>query len=150
MEVDDSKHLYEIEQEYDGKDDFPQRPVANLQIHDSVPSGRKGLLCIIGIQVFIILILIILLGINGVTLSQLNTDECANTGASTAGVAGTATSDTTDQILNLTRELLKQRSDDFKMSQNLFQVLANNTDMLKALMVASVKSHSSWEVKLMI
>uniref|UniRef100_A0A1X7SRB8 Uncharacterized protein n=1 Tax=Amphimedon queenslandica TaxID=400682 RepID=A0A1X7SRB8_AMPQE len=82
MEVDDSKHLYEVDQ-YDGKDDFPQRPITSLQIHDTVPVGRKGLFCIIGIQVFIILILIILLGINGVTLSQLNTDECANTGAST-------------------------------------------------------------------
>ena len=127
MEVDDDKNLYEIEQEYDGKDDFPQQPIANLQIHDSVPVGRKGLFCIIGIQVFIILILIILLGVNGVTLTHLNTvDTCGTTGASTGGVVGT-TSDNTDLILNLTRELVKQRSDDFKMSQNLFEVLANNT-----------------------
>ena len=126
MEVDDDKNLYEVDQ-YDGKDDFPQRPVANLQIHDAVPAGRKGLFCIIGIQVFIILILIILLGINGVTLTHLNTvDSCGTTGASTGGVVGT-TSDNTDLILNLTRELVKQRSDDFKMSQNLFEVLANNT-----------------------
>ena len=103
MEVDDDKNLYEVDQ-YDGKDDFPQRPVTSLQIHDSVPAGRKGLFCIIGIQVFIILILIILLGINGVTLSHLNTDDDA-TSASAGGVVGT-TSDTCSQIL---------------------QVLANNT-----------------------
>ena len=99
MEIDDDKNLYEIEQEYDGKDDFPQQPIANLQIHDSVPVGRKGLFCIIGIQVFIILILIILLGINGVTLSQLNTDDDA-TSASAGGVVST-TSDTCSQILQV-------------------------------------------------
>ena len=126
MEVDDNKNLYEVEQ-YDGKDDFPQRPIANLQIHDTVPVGRKGFYCIVGIQAFIILILIILLGINGVTLTHLNTvDMCDSTGATTGGVVGT-TSDNTDLILNLTRELFRQRDNDIKMSQNFFQVLANNT-----------------------
>ena len=92
MEVDDSKHLYEVDQ-YDGKDEFPQRPVTSLQIHDSVPAGRKGLFCLVGIQVFIILILIILLGINGVTLTHLNTvDTCDSTGASTGASTGGLTS----------------------------------------------------------
>ena len=112
MEVDDDKNLYEVDQ-YDGKDDFPQRPVTSLQIHDSVPAGRKGLFCIIGIQVFIILILIILLGINGVTLSHLNTDDDA-TSASAGGVVGT-TSDTCSQILqvlanNTARQLLQAQA----------------------------------------
>ena len=118
MEEDDSKNLYEIDQ-YDGKDDFPQRPVTSLQIHDSVPAGRKGLFCLVGIQVFIILILIILLGINGVTLTHLNTvDMCdstgASTGASTAGVGGPECncsahfgpqlSSKLDTLINMTRD----------------------------------------------
>ena len=112
MEVDSNKHLYEVDQ-YDGKDDFPQRPIANLQIHDTVPAGRRGFFCIIGIQAFIILILIVLLGINSVTLSQLNTVD-DTTSASTGGVAGTTSecSDTCSQILqvlanNTNRQLLQ-------------------------------------------
>ena len=130
MEVDDNKNLYEVDQ-YDGKDDFPQQPIANLQIHDTVPAGRKGLFFIIGIQVFIILILIILLGINGVTLSQLNTDNmCDSTGASTGGVAGTA-SDTCSQILPILAsnmsQMLQQLGDTQKSSE-LLHVLANATN----------------------
>ena len=104
MEVDDSKNLYEVDQ-YDGKDEFPQRPITTLQIHDSVPAGRKGLFCLVGIQVFIILILIILLGINGVTLTHLNTvDTCDNTGASTSGLTGSDSTSQIGQILNATWE----------------------------------------------
>ena len=113
MEIDDNKNLYEIEQEYDGKDDFPQQPIANLQIHDTVPAGKKGFFCIIGIQAFIILILIILLGINSVILTQLNTVD-DTTSASTGGVVGTTSecSDTCSQILqvlanNTNRQLLQ-------------------------------------------
>ena len=93
METDDTKNFYEVEQEvseYDGKDDFPQRPIANLQIHDTVSSmGKCSLYILLGVQVFIILILIILLGINGVTLTHLNTvDMCDSTGASTGASTG--------------------------------------------------------------
>ena len=103
-----------------------QQPVTNLQIHDTVPAGKKGFFCIIGIQAFIILILIILLGINSVTLSHLNTvDMCDSTGASTGASTG-STSDTCAQILNLTRELLSHRANDTKLTQNLFQALENN------------------------
>ena len=111
MEVDDDKHLYEIDQ-YDGKDDFPQRPVANLQIHNTVPAGRKGLFVLLGVQAFIIFILIILLGINGVTLSQLNTDD-DTTSACTGAVDSTSTtSDFCSQVLqvlanNTARQLLQ-------------------------------------------
>ena len=82
VETDDSKHLYEVEQDYEGKNDFPHRPIANLQIHDTVSNtGKFSLYILLGIQVVVILILIILLGINGVTLTHLNTVEmCDNTG----------------------------------------------------------------------
>ena len=132
MEVDSNKHLYEVDQ-YDGRDDFPQRPIPNLQIHDTVPAGRKGLFFLLCIQAFIILILIVLLGINGVTLTQLNTvDTCDCQGGSTGGVTGDTS---TVQILNTTRELLNQRDNDTKVTQNLFQVLANNmTQVLQQLM----------------
>ena len=109
MEVDDSKHLYEVDQ-YDGKDDFPQRPVTSLQIHDTVPAGRKALFVLLGVQAFIILILIILLGINGVTLTHLNTvDICDSTGASTGASTGGSTTrvgasndDQKEQLNNMT------------------------------------------------
>ena len=130
MEIDDDKNLYEIEQEYDGKDDFPQQPIANLQIHDSVPVGRKGLFCIIGIQVFIILILIILLGINGVTLSQLNTaDTCGSTGASTSGGLTSGT-DQTEQLNNITamiQGLQHQLRSDTYQTQQMINTTRNTT-----------------------
>ena len=94
MEEDDNKHLYEVEkemQEYESeiKDDFPHRPIANLQIHDTVPTGGKcSLYILLGIQVVDILMLIILLGINGVTLTHLNTVEvCDNTGGGSTGAS---------------------------------------------------------------
>ena len=94
MEEDDNKHLYEVEkemQEYESeiKDDFPHRPIANLQIHDTIPAGGKcSLYVLLGIQVVVILILIILLGINGVTLTHLNTVEvCDNTGGGSTGAS---------------------------------------------------------------
>ena len=98
METDDTKNFYEVEQEvseYDGKDDFPQRPIGSLQIHDTISStGKKTLFVLLGVQVFIILILIILLGINGVTLTHLNTaDTCGSTGASTGASTGDNTAD---------------------------------------------------------
>ena len=100
MEEDDSKHLYEVEremQEYEseGKDDFPHRPMTSLQIHDTVSNaGKYSLYILLGIQVVIILILIILLGINGVTLTHLNTVEvCDNSvGGSTGASTGSLTS----------------------------------------------------------
>ena len=125
MEVDDNKNLYEIDHEYDGKDEFPERPIPNLQIHDTVPAGRKALLVLLGIQAFIIIILIILLGINGVTLTQLNAaDRCDCEGASTGSVVS-SNGDTCSQILNLTRELLGQRDN---ATRNLIQDLANSTN----------------------
>ena len=94
MEEDDSKHLYEVEremQEYEseGKDDFPHRPMTSLQIHDTVSNaGKYSLYILLGIQVVVILILIILLGINGVTLTHLNTVEvCDNTGGGSTGAS---------------------------------------------------------------
>ena len=97
MEEDDNKHLYEVEREMagyegDGKDDFPHRPIANLQIHDTIPAGGKcSLYVLLAIQVVVILILIILLGINGVTLTHLNTVEMCNAG-STGASTGSLTS----------------------------------------------------------
>ena len=127
MEVqEDTKNFYEVEQEvseYDGKDDFPQRPIGSLQIHDSVPTGRKALFVLLGVQAFIILILIILLGINGVTLSQLNTvDMCDSTGASTGASTGGLTSSSLEsqltqmsnsisQLFNMTRDSLWKIND---------------------------------------
>ena len=94
METDDSKHLYEVEREMaeyesEGKDDFPHQPMTNLQIHDTISStGKCFLYILLGIQVVIILILIILLGINGVTLTHLNTVEvCDNTGVGSTGAS---------------------------------------------------------------
>ena len=104
MEVDDSKNLYEVEQEYDGKDDFPQRPITNLQIHDTVPAGRKALFVLLGVQAFIILILIILLGINGVTLTHLNTVDICDSSAGTSGGL-TSTVGQTEQLNNITAML---------------------------------------------
>uniref|UniRef100_A0A1X7SRR3 Fibrinogen C-terminal domain-containing protein n=1 Tax=Amphimedon queenslandica TaxID=400682 RepID=A0A1X7SRR3_AMPQE len=122
METDDTKNFYEVEQEvseYDGKDDFPQRPIGSLQIHDTISStGKKTLFVLLGVQAFIILILIILLGINGVTLSQLNTvDMCDSTGASTGASTGTSgltssslqsqltqMSNNISQLFNMTRD----------------------------------------------
>ncbi|XP_019856226.1 PREDICTED: uncharacterized protein LOC109584796 isoform X2 [Amphimedon queenslandica] len=137
MEVDDNKNLYEVDQ-YDGKDDFPQRPIANLQIHDTVPVGRKGLFFIIGIQVFVILILIILLGINGVTLTHLNTvDMCDSTGASTGATTGTgvgtSNDDQKEQLNNMTAillglqdsvssQLLPLARDQSNMSSNIYRM----------------------------
>ena len=100
VETDDSKHLYEVEremQEYESeaKDNFPHRPITNLEIHDTISNtGRFSLYVLLGIQVVVILILIILLGINGVTLTHLNTVEvCDNTGGGSTGAStGTLTS----------------------------------------------------------
>ena len=100
VETDDSKHLYEVEremQEYENeaKDDFPHRPITNLEIHDTISNtGRFSLYVLLGIQVVVILILIILLGINGVTLTHLNTVEvCDNSvGSSTGASTGSLTS----------------------------------------------------------
>ena len=118
--------------------DFAQQPIPNLQIHDTVPTGRKGLLFLLCMQVFIILILIILLGINGVTLTHLNTvDMCDSTGAHVVGT----TSDTSDQILNITQELLNHRANDTKIFFKLLKIRQLHT--LICLMVVSVKSHSS-------
>ena len=138
-EPDSDKRFYELEQEYDN---VPQRPVRNIQIHDTLPARQKTPFVLLGVQAFVILILIILLGINGVTLSHLNTvDMCDSTGASTgasngASTDGVAAGDTsTAQILNMTQELLNQRDNDTKVIQNLFQVLANNmTQVLQQLM----------------
>ena len=138
MEIDDNKNLYEVEQEYDGKDEFPQQPIASLQIHDTVPAGRKGLFFIIGIQVFIILILIILLGINGVTLTHLNTaDSCDSTGASTGASTGGSTAgvgaSNDEQLNNMTailqtlqdsisNQLLPLARDQSNMSSNIYRM----------------------------
>ena len=98
MEEDDNKHLYKVEREMagyegDGKDDFPHRPIANLQIHDTVGStGKCSLYILLGIQVVVILILIILLGINGVTLTHLNTVEVCDNSGSTGASTGSLTS----------------------------------------------------------
>ena len=55
---------------------------------------------------------------------------CDNTGAHVVGT----TSDTSDQILNITQELLNHRANDTIFIQNLFQDLENktttHTDML--------------------
>ena len=134
MEIDDSKHLYEIEQEYDGKDDFPQQPIANLQIHDTVPAGRKGFFCIIGIQAFIILILIILLGINGVTLSYLNTVDMCDSSAGTSGGL-TSSVGQTEQLNNITAIILQGlqnssnqlRSDMVYQTQQMINTTRNAT-----------------------
>ena len=131
MEDADNKNLYEVS-EYDGKDDFPHQPISNIQIHDSITTGRKGLFVLIGIQAFIILILIILLGINGVTLTHLNTvDMCdstgastgASTGGSTAGVGNTATDNATAEILNITRRILSYKANDTMYAQSSASVL---------------------------
>ena len=134
MEEDDDKHLYEVEQEYDntGKDGFPHRPMTNLQIHDTISStGKCSLYILLGIQVVVILILIILLGINGVTLTHLNTVEvCDNTGGSTGGIGGGISDDTcAAQILNITRHILSYKDNNTMYTlrnTDLLQVLANN------------------------
>ena len=144
MEVDSNKYSYDVQEAEDEYETIPKRPIRNevqLEIHDTIPVGRKGLFFIIGIQVFIILILIILLGINGVTLSQLNTvDMCDSTGATTgdstgASTAGVGGDTSTAQILNVTQELLNQRNNDAKVTEALYQVLASNmTQVLQQLM----------------
>ena len=135
MEVDSNKYSYDVQEAEDEYDNVPKRPIRNevqLEIHDTIPAGRKGLFVLLGIQAFIILILIILLGINGVTLSQLNTvDMCDSTGASTgdstgASTAGVGGDASTAQILNVTQELLNQRNNDAKVTEALFQALASN------------------------
>uniref|UniRef100_A0A1X7U7U0 Fibrinogen C-terminal domain-containing protein n=1 Tax=Amphimedon queenslandica TaxID=400682 RepID=A0A1X7U7U0_AMPQE len=144
MEIDDNKNLYEVEHEYDGKDDFPERPLPNLQIHDTVPAGRKTLFVLLGIQAFIILILIILLGMNGVTLTQLNVaDTCDCTGASTGGIVS-SNGDSCSQILNLTRELLSQRDND---TRNLIQDLANSTNKQTGILSQVTQQLGSTEAK---
>ena len=139
----DSKQLYEVSEmhdEYDGehKDDFPHRPIANLQIHDTISStGKCSLYILLGIQVVIILILIILLGINGVTLTHLNTVEvCDNTGGSSTGAStGTvgSTSDSTAQLLNITQRILSYKDNDTMYAlrnTDLLQVLGYNVSQL--------------------
>ncbi|XP_019855032.1 PREDICTED: uncharacterized protein LOC109583938 [Amphimedon queenslandica] len=133
----DNKNLYEVS-EYDGKDDFPHQPISNIEIHDSITTGRKGLLVLVGIQAFIILILIILLGINGVTLTHLNTvDMCdstgASTGASTGGLGNTATDNATAQILDITRRILSYKANDTMYAQSsasMLQGLSANVSQL--------------------
>ena len=132
MEEDDSKHLYEVEremQEYESeiKDDFPHRPIANLQIHDTIPTGGKcSLYILLAIQLVIILILIILLGINGVTLTQLNSSTCdSSTGAGSSGGLVGSTSSASDQILNITQQLLSRTG---ALSDNMTQVLGQLMD----------------------
>ena len=137
MEVDDSKHLYEVDQ-YDGKDDFPQRPVTSLQIHDSVPAGRKGLFCLVGIQVFIILILIILLGVNGVTLTHLNTaDTCGSTGASTGGLTSSESTSQIGEILNATRENSRKLNSITNYTTNDWTNTQSQSNALNSLMNAT-------------
>ena len=145
METDDDRHLYEVEQEYDniGKDGFPHQPMTNLQIHDTISStGKCFLYVLLGIQVVIILILIILLGINGVTLTHLNTVEvCDNTGGSTSGIVGGISDDTcAAQILNITRHILSYKDNNTMYTQrntDLLQLLTSNTqgsnDLLQVL-----------------
>ena len=143
MEEDDSKNLYEVEremQEYESeiKDDFPHRPIANLQIHDTISStGKCSLYVLLGIQVVVILILIILLGINGVTLTHLNTVEvCDNTGGGSTGAStGTvgSTSDSTAQLLNITQRILSYKDNDTMYAlrnTDLLQVLGYNVSQL--------------------
>ena len=127
MEVDDDKHIYEVEQDYDGKDEFPQRPIANLQIHDSIGPGKCSFYILLGIQVVLILILIIILGLVGVTLTHLNTvDICENpastAGAATGGVAG-ENDNTSAQILDVTRRILSYKANDTMYAQSSASVL---------------------------
>ena len=51
MEANNNKHL---EQEYNGKDDFPQQPI---KIHDTVPAGRKAYFFFLGIIILILIII---------------------------------------------------------------------------------------------
>ena len=119
METDDSKHLYEVEREMaeyesEGKDDFPHRPMTNLQIHDTISStGKCSLYILLGIQVVVILILIILLGINGVTLTHLNTVEvCDNTGGGSTGAStGSLQSANQNEQLNNITGILQMLQD---------------------------------------
>ena len=119
----DSKHLYDVSEmhdEYDGE--LKHRPMTNFQIHDTISStGKCSLYILLGIQLVIILILIILLGINGVTLTQLNSSTCDS---STGGLVG-STSSASDQILNITQQLLSQTG---ALSNNMTQVLGQLMD----------------------
>ena len=147
MEEDDNKHLYEVEkemQEYESeiKDDFPHRPIANLQIHDTVPTGGKcSLYVLLAIQLVIILILIILLGINGVTLTHLNTVEvCDNTGGgSTTGASTGSLTSGSDvktqigQLLNVTRETSKKVDGIVNYTTTDRSASKNQSDMLASL-----------------
>ena len=119
----DSKHLYDVSEmhdEYDGE--LKHRPMTNFQIHDTISStGKCSLYVLLGIQLVIILILIILLGINGVTLTQLNSSTCDS---STGGLVGSPSS-TSDQILNITQQLLSHTG---ALSNNMTQVLGQLMD----------------------
>ena len=131
MEEDDDRHLYEVEQVYDitGKDDFPHRPMTNLQIHDTISStGKCSLYILLGIQAVVILILIILLGINGVTLTHLNTGG-GSTGASTGTVG--STSDSTAQLLNITQRILSYKDNDTMYALRNTDLLQDHTDLLQ-------------------
>ena len=147
METDDSKHLYEVEREMaeyesEGKDDFPHQPMTNLQIHDTISStGKCSLYILLGIQVVVILILIILLGINGVTLTHLNTVEvCDNTGGGSTGASTSSlqSANQNEQLKNITgilqmlqdtlsNQLLPLTRSQANISSNIYN-LTSNTD----------------------
>ena len=139
----DSKQLYDVSEmhdEYDGelKDHFPHRPMTNLQIHDTISStGKCSLYILLGIQVVVILILIILLGINGVTLTQLNSSTCDS---STGGLVG-STSSASDQILNITRQLLSRTDNGTMYTHDFLRGLTYNmSQVIGHLMDAQMRS----------
>ena len=138
--MDDSKQIYDLAQGYEGeeKDGFSHQPMTSLQIHDTISStGKCSLYILLAIQVVVILILIILLGINGVTLTHLNTVEvCDNTGGDNTG-ASTGTvgspSDSTAQLLNITQRILSYKDNDTMYALRNTDLLQDHTNLLKGI-----------------
>uniref|UniRef100_A0A1X7SQZ9 Fibrinogen C-terminal domain-containing protein n=1 Tax=Amphimedon queenslandica TaxID=400682 RepID=A0A1X7SQZ9_AMPQE len=94
MEVNDTKNLYDVTelQDYDDQSGYKPGPVTSggLQHQALVSVGKFGTVILIVVALLIFLGLVILLGITGLTLTNLNKlPVCDNTASTSSGVSAT-------------------------------------------------------------